>query len=393
MNGHAPAQAAASPQIIPAGERVIISTKPSLWFVVLESVSTLVVLGLLAAAVAWVGTLTGLMALRHNVLLVFAWLAVAKLMWEFLDWACRSYVLTERRVIRAAGIVRRYVADVPLERIQQLTLFRGAAERILGLGTIGFESAGTSGVEAFWISVRDPRGVLETVRSAMTTAGGGGGLGDLSHARGGELPGPGGPARAKPVVIGIAGGIGAGKSAVAAEFARLGAVVIDSDKEAKESLERPDVQEALARWWGPGVIEADGRVDRKSIARIVFTDPEQRRRLEGLVHPLVRRARAAAVEEARRAGKRLVIVDAPLLFEAGVDKECDAVVFVDAPWDVRAARLRSTRGWDEVEMMRRESQQWKLEEKKKRSQYLIENAQDVAAMRRQVAQVYQRVVR
>src|SRR5688572_14420648 len=177
----------------------------------------------------------------------------------------------------------------------------------------------------------------------------------------------------RPLVIGLAGGIGSGKSAVAAEFARLGFRVVDSDREARAALTTPPVIATLVSWWGPHILGADGLPDRTRIAAIVFADPAQRARLEALIHPLVKRSRAAFVEEAARAGAPGVIVDAPLLFEAGVDRECDVVVFVDAPLTQRLERVKRTRGWDEAELLRRESAQLPLADKQARSREVILN--------------------
>lgn len=195
------------------------------------------------------------------------------------------------------------------------------------------------------------------------------------------------------VVIGIAGGVGSGKSEVARVLAGLGAVVIDSDVQARAALERPEVKERLAEWWGAGVLRADGTVDRGAVADIVFKDPAERARLEGLVHPLVRARRADLVREAAEKGARMVVIDAPLLFEAGVDKECDAVIFVDTPREVRLGRVRAARGWDEAELDRRERNQMALREKRARSAYVVENSGDRAELEREVGRVFREVLR
>lgn len=180
-----------------------------------------------------------------------------------------------------------------------------------------------------------------------------------------------------PLVIGIAGGIGAGKSAVARAFGRLGCAVIDSDAEAKAALDRPEVRETLARWWGPGVLTRDAegreRVDRSAVGRIVFSDPAARARLESLIHPMIRRTRDDARREAAAAGAKAIIYDAPLLFEAGIDKVCDAVVWVECPREDRLRRLRASRGWDEAELSRREAAQWPIEKKRALSNHEIWN--------------------
>jgi dephospho-CoA kinase len=188
-------------------------------------------------------------------------------------------------------------------------------------------------------------------------------------------------------VIGIAGGIGAGKSEVARTFAQLGCVVTDSDAVARKALDFPEVAAKLQSWWGPAVVGADGRIDRSTVARIVFGDAAERRRLEALIHPIVHEARQETIRRARLDGARAVVVDAPLLFEAGVDKECDAVVFVEAPFEQRLARVQRSRHWDEAELKARETAQLTPKEKRLRSDYVINNSGDLADLLSQAAHV------
>lgn len=201
-----------------------------------------------------------------------------------------------------------------------------------------------------------------------------------------------GSAKAPPAVIGIAGGIASGKSAAAKRFAELGCIVIDSDKEARALLLRDDIKRELVSWWGEGVLDAEGEIDRSAVAKIVFADERERRRLEGLTHPLLRTNRARVIERAEAAGAPAVILDAPLLFEAGLDAECDAVVFVDTPREVRLERVRTKRGWDEAELERREKSQWPLEQKRSRSDYVVRNDQGKASLREAIARILDHIL-
>jgi len=190
----------------------------------------------------------------------------------------------------------------------------------------------------------------------------------------------------RPLVIGLAGGVGAGKSTVARAFERLGCFVSDSDKAAKRELDKPEVVQTLKNWWGEGIVDDSGRIDRKAIASIVFDDPAQRERLEALIHPRLKAGRAALIERAHRACAPAVIIDAPLVFEAGLEKECDLVVFVDAPRDVRLERVRRSRGWGDGELDRRERAQWSLEEKKRLSDAVVDNGGDDPEAMREACQ-------
>lgn len=367
----------------PSGERTLVSLRPSVLSIVLRSVVPVGALGVLALALAWPAARGGV----PGVAAAAGWTVLAvgalKLLWETAVWASRRYTLTDRRVVRVSGVLRRFTVEARLERVQHVVLYRSLGERLLGLGTIGFATAGTDAVEVAWVMIARPHEVWAQAKEAIDRRTGGTPVPPA-------VPPPAPPVEGKVLVLGLAGGIGAGKSAVAREFARRGCVVIDSDAEAKAALDRAEVRDELRRWWGDRVIGADGRVDRSAVAAIVFEDESQRRRLEALVHPLVRARRAVLVREAASRGAGVVVVDAPLLFEAGVDAECDAVVFVDAPRGVRLERVRASRGWDEGEVERRERAQMPLEEKRRRSRYGIDNAGNLADLGPQVEGVLRR---
>jgi dephospho-CoA kinase len=191
----------------------------------------------------------------------------------------------------------------------------------------------------------------------------------------------------RPIVIGLAGGIGSGKSLAASILADLGCIVVDSDQQARAALDRPEVRSTLVEWWGPRVIGPDGRISRSRVAEVVFRDQGQRRRLEALIHPLVRRTRQEMIRRACESGAPAVVVDAPLLFEAGVDKECDAVIFVDAPLAARRERIRA-RGWEAGELERREKAQWKLDEKRRRADHVVVNDAGPEELRSRIAAVF-----
>ena len=175
-------------------------------------------------------------------------------------------------------------------------------------------------------------------------------------------------------VIGITGGIGAGKSTVARGLGQLGALVIDSDQLAHEELQSPEVIAEIRSRWGPRVFAPDGAIDRKALGAVVFDAPGELRKLEDLLYPRIERRRKQIVaEQTGRRGIRAVVLDAPKLYEAGVDKECDAVVFVDADESVRLDRVARTRGWNREELHRREKMQIPLDKKKAMADYVVVN--------------------
>jgi dephospho-CoA kinase len=166
-------------------------------------------------------------------------------------------------------------------------------------------------------------------------------------------------------IIGIAGGIGSGKSHIARLFGEAGCVVIDSDAQVAEVYRDPMVLHVLRNWWGPEVVGIDGRVNRRAIAKKVFGDTVQRKRLEGLLHPQVHRRRevAMATAIAQNVHPKAFVWDTPLLFETGLYKQCDSLVFVDTPLEVRQKRV-ADRGWDPEELAKRENLQWPLDKKR-----------------------------
>ena len=194
----------------------------------------------------------------------------------------------------------------------------------------------------------------------------------------------------KPV-IGLAGGIGAGKSAVAAILAGLGCVVCNSDDLARQALGDPAIRAELVGWWGRDVLNPDGEIDRAAVAAIVFNRPDELRRLELLVHPWIETRRKALFATAP-ADVCALVIDAPLLFEAGLDAECDAVIFVDADRGTRLARVAEGRGWDELELDKREDSQLPLDEKRARSDYVVSNNGDLRALSEQVHRTLNEIV-
>ncbi|MDM8004769.1 MAG: dephospho-CoA kinase [Phycisphaerae bacterium] len=195
----------------------------------------------------------------------------------------------------------------------------------------------------------------------------------------------------KPI-IGLTGGIGSGKSAVAGLLRNLGAGVIDADRLNHEELDSPEVLRQLREWWGMGVAGPDGHADRAAIRRIVGADASQRKRLEDLVHPRIdRRRRELADRYQADPSVRAIVLDAPLLHEVGLAEECDYLIFVDADQVVRSDRVRK-RGWTPEDLERFEKSQLSLDTKRDRADYRVVNNSDIADLRRQVEDVFSRIL-
>jgi dephospho-CoA kinase len=191
----------------------------------------------------------------------------------------------------------------------------------------------------------------------------------------------------KPI-IGITGGIGSGKSTIARLFGDAGCLVLSADDAVRTLYRDPQIKETLKNWWGPQVINTQNEVDRRAIAMIVFSQPKEKERLENLLHPRVIHLRQQAMKEASKNTQVLAFIwDIPLLFETGLDSQCDAVVYVEAPLEQRLARVRQTRGWDEAELKIRENLQRPLDFKRRMSKYIVQNTADVGFASKQVREV------
>jgi dephospho-CoA kinase len=191
----------------------------------------------------------------------------------------------------------------------------------------------------------------------------------------------------KPV-IGLIGGIGAGKSSAARCFAARGGWVIDGDAIGHEVLRQPAIVARLVERWGPGVQKPDGSLDRREIGRIVFTSPSEREALEELVFPEIgQRCREEIQRGFADASTRFVVLDAAVMLEAGWNNAVDRIVYVDAPREVRLARLTSRSGWMAEDLAAREAAQWPEEVKQSRSDAVILNNADLATLQSQVDQL------
>ncbi len=198
--------------------------------------------------------------------------------------------------------------------------------------------------------------------------------------------------RSKPV-IGLAGGIASGKSLVAGFLAELGAGVIDADELNHRILHRDDVRRQVQRWWGRDLYDGRGRLDRRSLARIIFEDPTQRAKLEGLTHPLVDQLRRDMMN-CYEADETItaIVLDIPLLFEVRQHELCDHVIFVEVDEPTRLQRVRQHRGWDEAELDRREKQQNPLDVKRNQADHIVENNSDINTLRQRVAGIYHQLI-
>ena len=191
----------------------------------------------------------------------------------------------------------------------------------------------------------------------------------------------------KPI-IGIMGGIGSGKSTVAAEFAKLGCKIIDADLIAHELLNKNAVKEKIVTIFGRDVVSSSGNIDRKRLGEIVFADNDKLMILNGIIHPLVIERAEELIEQYKRQNQiKAVVLDMPLLVEIGWAGRCNKLIFVDCTEKIRAERAKK-KGFDENQLKFRENFQISLDNKAALADNTIENNSDFSAMVRQVADIF-----
>jgi dephospho-CoA kinase len=185
------------------------------------------------------------------------------------------------------------------------------------------------------------------------------------------------------IIAGLTGSIGMGKSTVAGMFADLGVPTFDADHAVRAFYAGDGAMAVEALF--PGVT-VSGHVDRERLGSRVLGDAEALQRLEGLVHPAVAQARAQFFEQATVSGRRLVVVDVPLLFETGGEARVDLVIVVSAPESIQRARVLARAGMTEAKLEAILSRQMSDAEKRRRAHFLIDTGGRVEATRAVVGQ-------
>ena len=191
--------------------------------------------------------------------------------------------------------------------------------------------------------------------------------------------------KSSKAVIGLIGGIGSGKSRVAAAFAARGGRVIAGDELAHQALRQPAIREQIVRRWGRQVLDEKGEINRRRLGAVVFADVGERCALEALVHPWIReRIRAEVARAQDDPAVSFVVLDAAILLEAGWNDVCDRLVYVEAPSSVRLRRVAEQRGWSAEELQAREEAQLPLTAKAARADHVLVNSGTLAELTRRV---------
>jgi dephospho-CoA kinase len=194
------------------------------------------------------------------------------------------------------------------------------------------------------------------------------------------------------VKVGLTGGIASGKSTVSEILRELGAVVIDSDRIAREVVAKgtPGLA-AVVEEFGAEMLTATGELDRPRLGALVFGDPDARRRLEAITHPLINAVGRQRESQAQATGA-LVVNDMPLIAELGLADLFDAVIVVDVPVEEAIRRMTADRGWSREDAEARIAAQASREDRRAIATYVIDNSGTRDELRKQVEKVYAELV-
>ncbi len=194
--------------------------------------------------------------------------------------------------------------------------------------------------------------------------------------------------------VGILGGIASGKSLVSECLARNGASVFDADKAGHDALKEPEVKQALQELWGEDIFDSHGEVDRGALGRIVFAPPpagpEALQQLEAIVHLVIERNFEGWIQDLPEK-TTIVVLDAAIMLEAGWDKYCDSLVFVDTPVAQRIEQAID-RGWTKAQFHAREATQMSLSDKRRQARWIIDNSGTAEQTAAKVDQVWEQIV-
>ncbi len=196
-----------------------------------------------------------------------------------------------------------------------------------------------------------------------------------------------------PFRLGLTGLPGAGKSTVARMFAELGVPVFNADAEVRRLYAPGGAAAAEVARLFPEVMDEQGGVDRARLRALLLREPKLFDALEAFVHPLVADARRRFVEQAGAAGAPLLVLEIPLLFEAGVEGEMDAVALADAPRAVRHQRLQQRPGFDPALLALMEERQLPEQDKRQRADFIIDTEGGLPETREQVEKLFRHLAR
>jgi len=191
-------------------------------------------------------------------------------------------------------------------------------------------------------------------------------------------------------IIGLTGGIASGKSTVSSILTELGAYIIDTDKIAHAVvMPKQPALLAIAAHFGTEIMLSDGNLNRKILGDIIFKNPEERACLEKIIHPYIEKQVDESIAQAEKLGYKIVVIDVPLLFEAGWQQRVDEIWVVYVDLNVQISRLISRNRLTYMQAMERINAQLNIEEKAKQSHVVIDNNLDIENTKKQVTWAWQ----
>lgn len=187
----------------------------------------------------------------------------------------------------------------------------------------------------------------------------------------------------KPLVVGLTGGIGSGKSSALREFKKRGCRILDLDAVAREQARKGGpAYAAVVKAFGKSILDPAGNIDRKALGRLVFSKPAQRRKLEAVTHPPI----LQEMSRTARNAKGVLVVDVPLLFEKGLEDRFDVTIAVTAPLETRVARVSRRDGLPAAQVRARARAQISDARRERLADVVLTNDRTPAAFRRAVAE-------
>jgi dephospho-CoA kinase len=193
-------------------------------------------------------------------------------------------------------------------------------------------------------------------------------------------------------LIGLTGGIASGKSTVAAILRRLGAAIVNADDLSREVVQ-PGQQcwKDIVNTFGADVLNPDQTIDRQKLRKIIFNDPQDRQKLEAIIHPRVRALAEQRIREHGAAGYEIVVYEVPLLFEVNIHHWLRPVILVASDVATQKKRLQERDQLTEPEAAKHIAAQMSLEEKRRLADYVIENDGSLADLERQVQKILEEI--
>ena len=193
----------------------------------------------------------------------------------------------------------------------------------------------------------------------------------------------------KKPIVGIIGGVGSGKSTVAAEFAKLGCKVVDADKIAHDLLEKKAVKKKIVDLFGQTILNAAGAIDHRKLANVVFADADKLSSLNKIIHPLVLGRAEELIKQYNCQNEvKAIVLDMPLLVEVGWARRCDKLIFVDCKWQLRVDRAKKMGVFNENQLKIRENFQIPLDNKANLSDNTVDNNSGFSASARQITDIF-----